>query len=54
MSKILVTGVSGEMGKRTVYHLLKKGVPASDIIGLSRKREGLDDLVNNGVEISQL
>jgi NAD(P)H dehydrogenase (quinone) len=51
MSKILVTGVSGEMGKLTVYHLLKKGVQASDIIGLSRKREGLDDLVNNGVEI---
>lgn len=51
MSKILVTGVTGEIGKLTVGHLLKKGVPASNIVGLSRKEEGLDNLIYKGVEI---
>lgn len=51
MSKILVTGVTGVIGKGTIEHLLKKGVPASDIIGLARKKDGLDDLITKGVEI---
>ena len=51
MSKILITGVTGAIGRGTVEHLLKKGVPAGDIIGLSRKKEGLDDLATQGVEI---
>lgn len=51
MTKILVTGVSGSIGKATVDHLLKKGVPASQIIGLSRKKEGLEDLAAKGVEV---
>ncbi len=49
--KILVTGVSGGVGKSTVDHLLKKGVPASQVIGLSRKKEGLEDLAAKGVEV---
>ncbi|UTA69171.1 SDR family oxidoreductase [Emticicia sp. 21SJ11W-3] len=51
MAKILVTGATGVIGKRTVEHLLKKGVPASQIIGLSRKKEGLEDLAAEGIEV---
>jgi len=51
MSKILVTGVSGAIGRGTVEHLLKKGIPASEVVGLSRKKEDLADLAARGVEI---
>ena len=51
MTKILVTGVSGGIGKRTVDHLLKKGVQANQIIGLARKIEGVEDLAGKGIEI---
>jgi NAD(P)H dehydrogenase (quinone) len=51
MTKILVTGVTGVVGKSTVEHLLKKGVSAREIIGLSRKKEELTDLTDKGVEI---
>ncbi|MCW4467624.1 SDR family oxidoreductase [Flavobacterium sp. MFBS3-15] len=51
MKKILVTGVTGVVGKSTVEHLLKKGVPASQIIGLSRKRENIEELAAKGIEI---
>src|SRR5687767_7990142 len=49
--RILVTGVTGLVGKGTVEQLLKKGVPASQIIGLSRKKEGTEDLAAKGVEV---
>lgn len=51
MSKILVTGVTGFMGRRTVEHLLKKGVPAGNIIGLARKMDNVANLATQGVEI---
>lgn len=50
MEKILVTGVTGAFGKSIIEHLLKKGVPASQIIGLSRKKEGIEDLFAKGIE----
>lgn len=50
MAKILVTGVTGVVGKGTVKHLLKKGIPASQIIGLSRKKVGIEDLAAKGIE----
>ncbi|MEH6682005.1 MAG: SDR family oxidoreductase [Sediminicola sp.] len=53
MTKILVTGATGVVGKGTVGHLLKKGVPASQIIGLSRKKENLEDLAAKGVEVRE-
>ncbi|MDD7886758.1 SDR family oxidoreductase [Flavivirga sp. 57AJ16] len=53
MTKILVTGATGVVGRSTVEHLLKKGVPASQIIGLSRKKENLEDLAAKGVEIRE-
>ncbi|MEH3112337.1 SDR family oxidoreductase [Pedobacter terrae] len=49
--KILVTGVTGSMGKATVEQLLKKGIPASQIIGLSRKKEQIEDLAKQDVEV---
>ncbi|MDR7128009.1 NAD(P)H dehydrogenase (quinone) [Algoriphagus sp. 4150] len=51
MTKILVTGTTGVVGKSTVEHLLKKGIPASQLIGLSRKKESLEDLTAKGVEV---
>jgi NAD(P)H dehydrogenase (quinone) len=51
MVKILVTGVTGVVGKGTVERLLKKGIPASQIIGLSRKKEGIEDLAAKGIEV---
>jgi NAD(P)H dehydrogenase (quinone) len=51
MTKILVTGVAGVVGRATVEHLIKKGVPASQIIGLSRKKEKIEDLASKGVEV---
>jgi NAD(P)H dehydrogenase (quinone) len=51
MSKILVTGITGVVGKGTIEHLLKKGIPASEIIGLSRKEGALTDLVTRGVQV---
>ncbi len=53
MTKILVTGATGVVGKNTIEHLLKKGVPASQIIGLSRTKENLKDLAAKGVEIRE-
>lgn len=49
--KILVTGVTGSMGRATVEQLLKKGIPPSQIIGLSRKKEQIEDLAAKGVEV---
>ena len=52
MSKILVTGASGDIGKKTVLHLLKKR-PASDVIGLVRDPAKAEDLAALGVELRQ-
>ena len=53
MTKILVTGATGAVGKKTIEHLLKKNVPENQIIGLSRKKENLKDLAAKGVEIRE-
>ena len=53
MKKILVTGVTGVVGKNTVDHLLKKGIAPNQIIGLSRKKEAVEDLVAKGIEVRQ-
>jgi len=49
--KILVTGITGLIGKATVEHLLKKGVPANQIVGLSRKKEQIEYLADKGIEV---
>jgi NAD(P)H dehydrogenase (quinone) len=52
LSKILVTGASGDIGKKTLLHLLKKK-PASDLVGLVRDPSKAADLAALGVELRQ-
>lgn len=51
--KILVTGASGEIGRLTLQHLLKRGAPASNLIGLVRDPAKAKDLAALGVELRQ-
>jgi uncharacterized protein YbjT (DUF2867 family) len=51
LGKILITGATGVVGKATIEHLLKKDVPASQIIGLARSSEKAEELLKKGVEI---
>ena len=53
MTKILVTGATGVVGNSTIEHLLKKNVPASQVIGLARNKKKLKDLTAKGVEIRE-
>lgn len=52
MSKILVTGATGDIGNKTIKHLLKTH-PSSDIVGLVRNPAKAQDLVELGVELRQ-
>ena len=52
MSKILVTGATGKIGRMTLNHLLNR-VPANDIAGLARDPVKAADLTAKGVEIRQ-
>jgi len=49
--RILVTGVTGLIGKATVEQLLNRGVPSNQIVGLSRKKEPIEDLAAKGIEV---
>lgn len=51
MRKILITGATGVVGKGTIEHLLKKGFPASQIVGLARNAEKAEELLAKGIEI---
>jgi NAD(P)H dehydrogenase (quinone) len=50
MSKILVTGASGQLGRRTLQHLLERR-PAADLVGLARDPDKAADLAAAGIEI---
>jgi NAD(P)H dehydrogenase (quinone) len=52
MSKILVTGASGDLGRKTLLHLLKRR-PATDLVGLVRDPAKATDLAALGVELRQ-
>ncbi len=52
MSKLLVTGASGDLGRKTVLHLLKRK-PASDVVALVRDPAKAADLSELGVELRQ-
>lgn len=52
MTKILVTGATGNIGRKTLQYLLKRR-PASELIGLARHPEKAADLAAAGIEIRQ-
>lgn len=52
MAKILVTGATGNIGRMTLQHLLKR-VPAIDLAGLARDPARAADLAAAGIEIRQ-
>lgn len=52
MSKILVTGASGDIGRKTLLHLLKKK-HASQLVGLVRDPAKAKDLAALGIELRQ-
>jgi NAD(P)H dehydrogenase (quinone) len=48
---ILVTGATGNFGSKAITHLLKKGVPASEIAALVRSMENTKSLEKLGVDL---
>ncbi len=50
MGKILVTGASGDIGRKTLLHLLKLK-PANQLIGLVRDPSKAEDLAAKGIEL---
>ena len=52
MAKILVTGATGNIGRKTLHHLLKRR-PASDLVGLARDPAKAADLAAEGIDIRQ-
>lgn len=52
MTKILVTGATGNIGELTLKHLLKR-VPAGALLGLARDPSKAAELAAKGVEIRQ-
>ena len=53
MNKILITGATGTVGKKTIEHLLNKGIAANQIIAFSRSKEKCEDLAASGVELRE-
>jgi len=52
MTRILVTGATGNIGRMTLKHLLKR-LPANDLVGLARDPVKAADLAAQGIEIRQ-
>jgi len=52
MTKILVTGASGDIGRKTLRHLLKLK-PANQLVGLVRDPAKAQDLAALGIELRQ-
>ncbi len=52
MAKILVTGASGHIGRKTLQHLLKR-TPANSLVGLARDPAKAASLAAEGIEIRQ-
>jgi NAD(P)H dehydrogenase (quinone) len=48
---IVVTGATGQLGRLTVEALLRRGVPAADIIATGRDTAGIKDLADRGVVV---
>src|SRR5690606_33676063 len=52
MTRILVTGATGHIGRLTLQHLLER-LPAGDLVGLARDPARAADLAAAGIEIRQ-
>ncbi len=52
MSRILVTGATGNLGSKTIEHLLNRR-PASDLVALARDPEKAAHLKSKGVEVRE-
>src|ERR1700733_10011305 len=50
VGKLLVTGASGDIGRKTLLHLLKR-VPANQLVGLVRDPAKAEDLAALGAEL---
>jgi NAD(P)H dehydrogenase (quinone) len=51
MTKLLVTGAAGQLGRAVLHHLLEtSGVPAGDVIAVSRDPAKLSEFAGKGVE----
>jgi NAD(P)H dehydrogenase (quinone) len=50
MSTILVTGATGQLGRRTLQHLLQRR-PAADLVGLARDPGKAADLTAQGIDV---
>ncbi|MDX3763937.1 SDR family oxidoreductase [Streptomyces mirabilis] len=46
---VVVTGATGQLGRLTVEALLRRGVPASEIVATGRDIAGIKDLADRGV-----
>ena len=48
---VVVTGATGHLGRLTVEALLRRGVPASDVVATGRDVTGIKDLADLGVVV---
>ena len=48
---VVVTGATGQLGRLTVEALLRRGVPASDVVATGRDVTGIKDLAERGVVV---
>ncbi|MFD9125716.1 SDR family oxidoreductase [Kitasatospora sp. NPDC059571] len=48
---IVVTGATGQLGRLTVEALLRRGIPAAEIIATGRDTTGIKDLAERGVTV---
>src|SRR3954468_23444517 len=49
--KIIVSGASGQLGRLVVQGLLAKGVPAKNLILVSRGTQGLEEYAKQGAAV---
>jgi NAD(P)H dehydrogenase (quinone) len=48
---IVITGATGQLGRLTVEALLRRGIPAADIIATGRDITGIKDLADRGITV---
>jgi NAD(P)H dehydrogenase (quinone) len=51
---IIVTGATGHLGRLAVESLLKRGIPAEEIVAAGRKVDTIEDLAARGVQVRSI